>query len=625
MTAFNGGRSQINFGNPQYDGEFPFLNALKGLQNWGFVDGSGVPAPSTLDSNGYPTSISNGGVYSVCFVPTAAQRPGNYVLKWTGAGTVAIPGAVGSPFSGTDQRNVFANPDARVELRITANTNLSNLIYCHVDDEALVDAGNYFGTRFKAKLLEGNFGVLRFLNWQAGNITNIRLWADRKPLTYVYWYGEEYRASMYGGVTGGTTTAYTVTAPSGWGGLVDKAIVIVKFNATATSDTPTLNVGSTGAKTMVRPDTDPIGTYGSTDRPTINTYATLVYDADLDKWIKFGGDSQRGNVFLTNGIPIEAMFQLCVEMGAHPWFTTPYLSCDPIQDWITGLATYCRDNQPSWMIPRFEPAPNESWNSGGGFYGTRYGWAKTLDYWGSADINQWVGKVASTGGQAVSAVYSDNRALYQCIVGCGADQGTSPDTRLTSARYVTDGGSAAKNWATHIASAAYLRSTYSDAAKATAATNYANAVGAPAKLVIATAFVDSVTSNTPADGDHARSLPAYAILYAAFKSWAAGQGVTKMCMYEGGWDESYTGDTNLDALKAASKAVASHQTHLTTNYTNFINAGCEFPSCFQLGGTSIWGLFDPDIYATPSPQWDGIVAFNVFQTRRSGLRLRLHS
>src|SRR3979411_783160 len=48
---FNGGRSQVNLNFLQIGGDFPFLNCLKTAQSWSFIDNSGPPEPSILDSD----------------------------------------------------------------------------------------------------------------------------------------------------------------------------------------------------------------------------------------------------------------------------------------------------------------------------------------------------------------------------------------------------------------------------------------------------------------------------------------------------------------------------------------------------------------------------------------------
>lgn len=613
----NGGRSQINLALPQTDGAFPFINHLKAAQHWVLGDSSGVPSPDTLSAAGYPISISNEGVYTVFYIPTASQRPGNWRLRWTGTGTVTAGGGGGSATNGSYTFEPAQNPQLgsnRIVLQIASGTNISSVEFFHADDEALLDAGNIFNTKFLDTLRYGNWGVLRFIGWQGYtdvNVTNVSQWSHRKPLGYAYWCGGEYRASIYAGATTNSGDAYSCSASPGWAGLVDKATVSVRFNASSTDVTPTLNVGGTGAKTI----RDPSGTELHANlKPASGRIGTLVFDADLDVWLLFGGDgAQHFDVVLNNGVPVEVMLALCEEVGAHPWFIRPYLSCDPITDWMTGLSTYVRDNAPSWMVPRYEVVPNETWNSANGFYATRYAWLKAKVHWpatSTSNDHDWVGQVASTGGQAVSAVYSDNRSRYQAIVGVQAHGSTSPTARLASTLYVANNaGSAAYNWVTHIAPANYITDTYTSLQRTAAATAYDEADTA-GKLVIATAYVNSTLVDSGGD-QYQFSIPRLIdTILPAFKTWAEGYGVG-LTFYEGGWSPDYTGDAELDALKEGTKAVPVLLDILRDMYVDMLALGGESPSHLSLSGdNNVWSLYDPTVYDTPSPQAEGIYLFN---------------
>lgn len=378
--AHNGMPSQLNLWFQQIAGDFMFINMLKSSQIFALSDFSNCPAPDTLNSNGYPISVSNGGVASVCYVPTQAERPGQYVVKFTADAsgrTVNMDFAAYTSTGAGTHRALFTPGSARLFWEIKT-VGVSNLVVCHVDDEAAYDAGARFTTKFLTAV--SKFGLIRFLDSQLANISNVRYWADRKPIDYVYYFGDEFRASVYGGVTTNSGDDYTVTAPSGWAGLVDKAMVSLKFNATASGNLPRLRVGVGGTyKQICRPYGDAMN---SDVRPTVNGYATLVYDADLDVWLKFGGSGAEGAVFLTNGIPPEMLVQLCEEIGAHPWFVPPFLTCDPLTDFMPSLAAYCHGRGTStWMKPTYEAGPNETWNSAGGFYGTRYAWNKGDRRW----------------------------------------------------------------------------------------------------------------------------------------------------------------------------------------------------------------------------------------------------
>lgn len=715
-SGFNGGKTQIGVNFLQIGNDYAFLNALKGGQAWSNFTGNGAPDPSILNSDGYPTSIASGGVYTVFYIPTQSERSGNYAVKWTGNGTVSFnatnntalstatfTGSVtsgvltaGAPSGGTIQkgmilstggivgnqtsgsagqagtyllvngvnagsqsmsvsagslttssgsgRYVFSTTDFRIAFGITAlgSPIISNLQFFHVDDEAALDAGEVFGARFKQVLAAANNGVIRFLDWQSGNQSNVTNWASRKPVSYVYYAGQEYRSSLYP-TTSVTNSGndYSVAAPPGWGGLVDGTMVQVRFNVSqsATPATvtitcsvgnpvvvnwsgntlsvgdpvgfqtgntlpgplfpggnffvsatgfssgvsfqvaatsggsslnctnssqsgtqqagrqPTLNVGSTGAVAVKN-------FYGNTltsgSNTTINsgTIATLLYDAKLNSWIKFGADTASGSQGINNAVPPELMVRLATELRAHPYVVTPCWTIDNASDYMPSLATYFRDNSPSWMIPRYE-GPNENWNNAAAFYCTRLAWNRAYAWWGAwQDNNNWYGKVESNLGQIISHIYGGNRSKYWVIAGVQSStyasaSGSNP--RLNSNSYVSTGPvepalsgpwgtinftqTAAYNWATHVAVTNYtnpteqktldeLRHGYdyvvtqagNPSAQATLAENYAlTLVGSNAGLKIS---------------------------YAAWKAWAQGPwggsinlGLTA---YEGGYSPDYT-------------------------------------------------------------------------------------
>jgi hypothetical protein len=631
LAAFNHGRSQVNLNFLGNSGDYPFLNCMKTAQNWALSDNSNWPDPSTLDSDGYPISISNGGVYAVFFVPSQATRPGNYVITWTGNGTIAC-GMSNTPVSGSKTstngrgRYVFSTTDSRFSVGISAigNPHITNLQVFHVNDEAALDAGQVFGAKFKQRLIEANFGAVRFLNWQNGNVTNITTWATRRPATYVTYAGSEFRPSLYAGLTTSVGGAYSATLPGFV--LADKATVTVRFNASYTGPC-TLNMNRTGSINILSEYAGPLDQWSYPIGGTSQSLATLVYDATLNAWIKQGADIASGSMGINSGCPPELLVRLCAEIGAHPYFVTPALAIDPATDFIPSLAAYCRDSGPSWMIPRFE-GPNETWNFGGGFYSTQYATAKSTAYGWGADYHNWYGKVMSVLGQAVSVVNGNNRARYQVICGVQTAYGTnnygtaSHNDRLASTKYLSQQpqagytASAAKNWVTHICCAQYYQPTeYGTAQETSDGAAFAAAAGNPSlQASLAAAYAANVNI-----GSATFNLPGCAALYANWKTWAIGFNINKMCGYEGGYSPDYTG-SQADLLRAASKQAPSLSGFTTMNYNNFVglsdsNFTAEFPSCFQLSGAApsnnVWSVLE-DIYQTPNPpQWTAIVAFNL--------------
>lgn len=79
----------------------------------------------------------------------------------------------------------------------------------HIDDEQAWVANPYaVGRKLLARLIEGNFGVLRDLNWINGIASLSTTWSTRKPMTYFSWGGSERRPSLFAG----TTTAASGTS-----------------------------------------------------------------------------------------------------------------------------------------------------------------------------------------------------------------------------------------------------------------------------------------------------------------------------------------------------------------------------------------------------------------------------
>ena len=250
VAAFNKGRSQVNLSDVQIGGDFPFLNCMKTAQQWSVTGGPGPVDPSTLDSNGYPRSLTHMGVNTVFFVPSQADRPGNYVITWSGNGTIWL-GMTNTPVSGSKTstngsgRYVFSTSDSRFVVGIAAvgNPYITNLQVFHVNDEEALKSGQVFGQKFISRLKEANFGVIRFLSWHTANITNVTTWETRRPIDYVFYSGSEFRSSLYAGTTTNVGGAYSVQFPGFV--LADKATVIVKFNA-SNNGPSTLNVNGTG-------------------------------------------------------------------------------------------------------------------------------------------------------------------------------------------------------------------------------------------------------------------------------------------------------------------------------------------------------------------------------------------
>lgn len=106
----------------------------------------------------------------------------------------------------------------------------------HADDEAALDAGVEEWSPV-AKSKYGQFGVIRWLNYQYGvklNINNLSSWYTRKSRTYFSYSADDRRPELYaaGGSTSLSGKIYSASAPAvdsvtggAWAGLKDKSTV----------------------------------------------------------------------------------------------------------------------------------------------------------------------------------------------------------------------------------------------------------------------------------------------------------------------------------------------------------------------------------------------------------------
>lgn len=678
-STFNGGLSQIQPWFLQGSGTFAFLNLLKESQSWTYISTNATVKPSELDSNGYPTSLPSGGIYTTFFVPTQTERPGNYVATWDGNGTIYVNNnntlVSGSKTSTTGSgRYVFSTTASSFIFGINAITGpaITNLKVYHIDDEPDVLTGKVFGSQFKSMLAQSKCGVFRFLDWQNGNTTNQTTWNTRKPVDYVFYNGSEYRASLYAGVTTNSGNDYSINFGSG--APADKQTIHLNFNTsgTYTSAGATFSGGTTANSTShgltagepigyissgtlpsglwqgityyvlasgltansfqfsTNPGGSPVN-YGSggsgshfwvrcatlnlngTGAVPIKTqtgdttqtndypkavngggatiYGTLVYDAALNSWLKFGADSN-GSGGLNNCVPPEICLRLCTELGMHPYFVTPYLAADPVTDYMSNLAAMVKNSGPSWMIPRFE-GTNETWNSASGFYATRYGWNKAFLSWGTQfDQDNWVGRAFSLVAQSINSIYGgtpSTQTKYQFLVGVQTVGGTNPtanNARLASTKYVADGGSAAYNWATHVCCAQYINpSEQREAQELIDAYNYSVTYSGNSaqQTIIANSYVDTLNS-----GSGTFNLANTKILYQGWFGWAQGNWGgsinLKLTGYEGGYSPDYTTGNSTSPITGATVTSGTTVDLTISQYKDFQK------SSFVTGNPAVVGM-----------------------------------
>lgn len=244
-SGFNGGKSQgqssLNAGSSI--GDFPFINMLK--QAAGYQGGF---SPSSLDSNGYPTpaGIAADGQFTINMTaPGQTEKPATptnpFVVTWIGNSSISIgnntriivSGSTAAVLNGygfsdglyhgryewyPDYVNGFISFDGTYpfQFNITSVTgSINNLAMYYLSDETDYLAGKYFAPDFKRVVQQAKFGVFRFMDWinENGNMTT---WATRKSINYPTWYGDEYRASMRGGVAASTGTVKAALSSLTW-------------------------------------------------------------------------------------------------------------------------------------------------------------------------------------------------------------------------------------------------------------------------------------------------------------------------------------------------------------------------------------------------------------------------
>lgn len=269
IQGFNGGKSQANPSGLQNSGEFPFINKLKEASRWGWQDSTSVDplTPDLFDSDGYPLAstlfTTHGGVGTLMFIPSQIEYPGNYKVTWSGNGTVAVTVKAGggsittvagslTSTTGSGSYTFSMTTATSIGFSITSvgTPHITNVQIYNINDEPALLSGQVWSPQFLYRLRQANFGILRFLDYRNDNFVHFGTWANANtPVTYYQYALSSFDPTLQcnpsgGGLTTNSGSDYTVSAPTVWSGLTDKALVHVTWNVTCpTTSTVVINSG----------------------------------------------------------------------------------------------------------------------------------------------------------------------------------------------------------------------------------------------------------------------------------------------------------------------------------------------------------------------------------------------
>lgn len=384
---------------------------------------------TTVDDFGVPTIITGKSGSANCPACTGTGGTGTYRVNFsqTVASASLVPGMRAEITIPALSETVTTFAQWQIQLKATsASAPLMYVGFYHVDDESTYSTGQLVGAKFKERVQQGGFAVLRDLNLGDANAANVSTWSTRKPSKYFSYATSELRSSIYypsAQVTyalNGSSNDYSINTGATQ---VDKQTVCVQWPSSATNGTITFSTDNGATKSTVR---DYRGSaLGNTNEADTGKFTGLVYEAFSNVWIStFIGATTGGQNCLQNYMPPEAFLRIVSEIGTvqYPWIVMPMLASDPVTDFPIQYAKYMQANYPA-LLGIFE-TPNEPWNCGGAGTGA-FSTLKSSAYiavstaWSTntaghgfcgpfvtGDYQNFVGKAGSLLGQAIRAVSS---------------------------------------------------------------------------------------------------------------------------------------------------------------------------------------------------------------------------
>lgn len=431
-TVVNGFADTVGNGN-----SYAFRNLALMTATWS--SSGGYAWPSVMNEYGLPSSspaTDISGVFQMPGFPTS----GRFVLKWTGTGAVRLSPSqspngftvssggqfvVGSTaftmtVRGANARVVFSYSGTTVnntQLIWPSGetfTGMANFVICREEDEAGLDAGDPWNPDFINVMRVLNPNTLRLMDWCRVNNSVPTQFEHRWQAGSLSYIANKYVPARWAGTIGGTN-AYNCSAPSGWAGIVDGALVqgqvtnavsTIAISAAANNgsglirltvaSTAALTTGNRVAVTDGSGNTVPWNgpwtvtvidgthldlqgsTYTATFAGTL-TYATLDVGSSgaklivsIDGWRPSIAAAALGTfaysaifdayIFTASGaavgVPIEMQVSLANKLGVNLWTCLPDLWT---QASIEGCATVAKNYLNGVLVAQFEMS-NELWN-----------------------------------------------------------------------------------------------------------------------------------------------------------------------------------------------------------------------------------------------------------------------
>lgn len=518
-------REYFSFGSDMYDRPVSVYagQTTSTLNAYSLTFGSGAPVDGqqlSLTYDTIPVTVANGanalitwstshglsnGTPIVFGLLTTGTAPGGVTMPSTG-GNSNPAGGVPSGFTyfaittcgscdATHTQFALTQADALAGTAVTTSSTGSNVVA-----HASVSPGS-------ATFVSGSCTI----TWAAAHLASVGEQVSFNGVAAPYNNGKSYFVVS-------TPAANTMTVSEASGG----SCLTPLFNATVVATkNPTLNINGTGPIAIFDLLGYGVGLVKSTQpvsRILSNgggqkVFSTVTYDGILNIWVKRGGDSSLGNQFFTSGWPPEVFLELNISIGSYPWYSPPSQTVDRvlgITDYNPSLYAMVHVNSPAWVVPRFETAPNETWN--GLFPSTTIltshavVYANTIGWSTNSSTYQIVGKVASVLGQAAHNEYGGtvDGTKYWAIVGVQSfnfSSATGPTNnvpRLSSADYVAHStpqspytATPAYTWNTHVACAQYFTPGYYLTPKGTTLAT-ANAGGVVTGSILTSAGVSTL-------------------------------------------------------------------------------------------------------------------------------------